>query len=630
MKKLLLKFLLVSLVLLVPSSLVEAARYETRVVCRCTNCGGYREESICYPEACTCPTGITQDQGYGMYSQNCTDDCGGNCGSRFFACPVPSKTGWTLFGRADRPTTGTSTSNTTCQVDPALSKQLTDSGNRKLALSQKVAELKVNFARENLRYDELQNSLGNAQEASGQAQLTAFEDNLSVLWQQLQAAEAELEAENQKYDALNRQVIEQTLNCNRQGYSTSYASGNIAAALKECEVKGVDPTIGSKKRCEVVVETNQCGVQIIYYRAVANCSVQPTTTGRTYNFTSADATNFPDGFGRSASDNLIFTPDNAGYVDATGARCGKYYAATSSWWQAAGGNLYAASEIKATIPNNGYLMRRSDCGSTPSNEVGLLMSAQTTPMPFAITNNMYTQRATNNTSAYPAFRATDLPVKQDFSYFAGLVNYNTISFCNSGTTEVDGVKVCKTHPGTGLVINASVNIASGEKRAVFVDGDLTITGAATKIKVADGGFLTYIVSGKVKIDKDVGSTLSGACTTAVCALPNTADIQGVFIASKIEIDNEDAPSNQHCGSDGKCTFNGACDKKIVLAGSYISWNETISLKRTFKGCSIAAGATAYADYNKCNPAETFIYRPDLTTNAPQWMKQPIVSRFETL
>lgn len=105
----------------------------------------------------------------------------------------------------------------------------------------------------------------------------------------------------------------------------------------------------------------------------------------------------------------------------------------------------------------------------------------------------------------------------------------------------------------------------------------------------------------------------------ICSTAGDAQVQGIYIAKNITI--------EHSTSDQVPVQNFNCDKKFIGAGSFIA-SEQIKLKRTFKGCG--ANATPYLNYNAIHPAETFIFRPDLILNMPEWMKQPKKMRLEAI
>lgn len=134
--------------------------------------------------------------------------------------------------------------------------------------------------------------------------------------------------------------------------------------------------------------------------------------------------------------------------------------------------------------------------------------------------------------------------------------------------------------GNMNIANGTWQIASGEKIVVLIKGNLTIK---NRINVAPGGFLAMIASGDISIDPSVDSE------------DGQPAVEGVYIA------------------DGRFSTGGgdpAGDKKLVIAGTFVGW-QGMALNRDFK-----------SDRNNSEPAEAVIYRPDLITSAPSFMKRP--------
>ena len=66
---------------------------------------------------------------------------------------------------------------------------------------------------------------------------------------------------------------------------------------------------------------------------------------------------------------------------------------------------------------------------------------------------------------------------------------------------------------------------------------------------------------------------------------------------------------------------------VTYSGVLASYSGDINLKRTFMGCNLTL---PYCDLNKANPVHSFTYRPDYLVNAPNWMRQSVKLRLETL
>lgn len=107
---------------------------------------------------------------------------------------------------------------------------------------------------------------------------------------------------------------------------------------------------------------------------------------------------------------------------------------------------------------------------------------------------------------------------------------------------------------------------------VLVDGDLEIR---KDIKVANGGFLAFLVSGDILVDEDV------------------VDLQGVYIASD------------------ELKLTGENDTPLNAKGIFIGLDGVL-IEREFEDEIL----------NNTTPVATFVYRPDLFINAPDVLRQP--------
>ncbi len=351
---------------------------------------------------------------------------------------------------------------------------------------------------------------------------------------------------------------------------------------------------------------------------------------------------FPDEF--MIGDGRIFVPDAAGNAGVNGFRCGKYYAFSPPWWQAAAGNVYAGGHgnVYATATNltqqclqanpvcSPYIIRSglTSCAPDPSAGAGLAMSSSSSSGSFrpldAIANR---PNSFKSVAAYPAFDTSRFTPqqKQDYSYFTDLLSFDRLPSCgnlsNLGSTMTNNTGdgyACKLNGNTYNDINLS--IVSGKKIVVFVDGDIKFTGTNTQLKVDDGGFFALIINGNLTVAAEVGIDMNNQVAGSCSAL-GQGQLQGLFIAQEFIFEHSNIAPDP--------IFNGdaVCDRKLILEGSWVSWAGDVKLERTFKGCGTQAGGK-YFDHNQNNPAETFIYRPDLLINASAWLKQPIISRLE--
>ena len=119
-------------------------------------------------------------------------------------------------------------------------------------------------------------------------------------------------------------------------------------------------------------------------------------------------------------------------------------------------------------------------------------------------------------------------------------------------------------------------VNAGETIVILVDGNLSIR---RKIRVEEGGFLMFIVSGDIEINSNVNST------------DGQGAVEGIYVA------------------DG--TFStGEADTKLIVEGTFVGWTG-VSLQRDFDSTQ-----------NNTEAAEVFRYRPDLVVNVPIYLSRP--------
>jgi hypothetical protein len=286
------------------------------------------------------------------------------------------------------------------------------------------------------------------------------------------------------------------------------------------------------------------------------------------------------------------------------------------WWQVAGGNLYANTNIISFIPN-------TTCEADASCYAGMITKypfADTTEnlAGFPITNTGTTDthkdgddqqsyiHVAGASQAENAFATnTTIPTENyDFFYSKFGADASDVSGYepdlppNANSTNIFKL----TGNGEGNVRideTQGWNVPSGQTYLIFVDGDLEVADSGEGhqvITVDSGGFLAFIVSGNITFDSSVGHTSA----TTNPANNSNINVEGVFIA------------------DGQMIFetNGqadTADRKFIGAGSFVGWSE-IDMQRTF--ADDALGGVN----NNTNPAEVIIYRPDFIINTPIEMK----------
>lgn len=127
-----------------------------------------------------------------------------------------------------------------------------------------------------------------------------------------------------------------------------------------------------------------------------------------------------------------------------------------------------------------------------------------------------------------------------------------------------------------IIADNTWQISAGEKIAVLVRGNLDIK---AKISVAEGGFLAFAVQGDININPSINSE------------DGQGAIEGIYI------------------SDGEID-TGRATTKLILEGTFVGWTG-VTLGRDFQTVR-----------NNTEPAEVFVYRPDIIAAAPSYMKRP--------
>jgi hypothetical protein len=139
-------------------------------------------------------------------------------------------------------------------------------------------------------------------------------------------------------------------------------------------------------------------------------------------------------------------------------------------------------------------------------------------------------------------------------------------------------------------------VAAGQSYIVFVDGNLTLsdpTNVEELIKVSEGGFVAFIVSGNITISNNVGND----------TLTDTkGNVEGIYIA-----DGTLTVASKGTAAGG--------DERFVGEGTFVGWT-TIKLDRDY------SDGGARATENNTKPTEQFVFRPDLVKNVPTSMKHP--------
>lgn len=149
-----------------------------------------------------------------------------------------------------------------------------------------------------------------------------------------------------------------------------------------------------------------------------------------------------------------------------------------------------------------------------------------------------------------------------------------------------------------LTISSPWSITTGQEVIVFVNGNLTFSDIGNVnqlVTVEDGGFLSFIVSGNITVNENVGNEDLTSTDT---------NLEGIYIADgTITIDSRGSAAGG--------------DDRFVGAGSFIGWTG-VSLERDFR----SDADTSRLLNTQTTPSELFIYRPDFVKNIPEAMMSP--------
>lgn len=282
--------------------------------------------------------------------------------------------------------------------------------------------------------------------------------------------------------------------------------------------------------------------------------------------------------------------------------CGACQVLSSSlaWWQSKAGSVYAGvssgTALLSTIidsfcvaPTCSAQLVAPDSTSQAYSE-GLALTGGGTLSGFNKVNT--SNSASIGTAASRYF--------ETYSFFYRKTNLGANPVDDFAGSATDAQK-----PATGkeayfhdgdLTIQDQWDITSGQSFVVFVDGNLTLSDTSNVgelIKVAEGGFLAFIVSGNITIANDVGNT----------TLTNTTgNVEGVYIA-----DGTITVASKGAAAGG--------DERFIGEGTFVGWSG-VELDRDY------SDGGARAAENNTKPVEQFVYRPDLVKNAPEVMKHP--------
>ena len=406
--------------------------------------------------------------------------------------------------------------------------------------------------------------------------------------------------------------------------------------------------------------------------------------------------------------------------------------AAENWWQARGGMVYGEIGLISQIPvysqystprpndrtycsetNNcsPYLIARG-CNSIWTADTTTYSTTASYPLTggtsisaietrqrkstgtfYNATYNPKTNRNDQNTSAQPVFYGP----KEDYRYLINLLPQEARNGILGSTSPMtlDSLKNC-----------GDVGAVSGDKKACTFNGNLTIADGtnftvptlhsytvfvtenliigsnvsyplnyendnAVSIKVANGGYLSFIVQGDIIIKPQVGYrnnrvpfTYENGAISGVNLLPQFGTpvgscsgggyqevgvIQGVYIANgKIKIEKNNAGTHiflfteYFYDEEGNITgsIDHYCDgrfpdKKFIGEGTFVAWGDKLDGTPYAIGEKIIELNRSFDDectgtklWHNTSPTEAFNYRPDFLQNAPTWLWRSIRLRLE--
>jgi hypothetical protein len=309
---------------------------------------------------------------------------------------------------------------------------------------------------------------------------------------------------------------------------------------------------------------------------------------------------------------------------------------SAAWWQTIGGSAYAINQIQSYVPGGVPTPTPpSVCNGSAGSSYCLpylnLPNPVTTPPPataqvdtagYAISGiaaGIDTQ--SDATSNYQNLKRTAAGVSDlrriegasitavaekydDFAQRLGVTsstsrdksaagnvgNFLSTASVNSGFYYFSTGTVTDT-----FILDTALNVASGNKYVVFVNGNLTVNNPSPSgpiTTVANGGFLMFIVKGNITVNGALGTAAPVNLTTSPAA-----NVAGVFIAD---------------GTIDFASVSPANNLVLITDGSWVGWSG-VSISRSF----------ANKLYDNVNPTVVFRSRPDFIYNAPESIKKPL-------
>ncbi len=285
------------------------------------------------------------------------------------------------------------------------------------------------------------------------------------------------------------------------------------------------------------------------------------------------------------------------------------------WWQVYGGNIYVEGNIQSLIPTT---LCSGDCqpalsvsdidNTTNSAGFPIVNTGSITTEEGGSTGYIHQTGDRDNADLGHATGIT-MPERGFQYYFNKLEQEIDLGDGEWGTngekpsyTESNGTEIYYHNGNLTIGDSHSWSVASDEKIIVMIDGNLTLDdqlGTNQIIDVAQGGFVSFIVSGNITVTADVGYDMPDTVNLDLVVENNpvstAANIEGVFVAD---------------GEFNVNSYGSQSDKKFIGAGTFVGWT-AVNLNRDF-----AEENTILGVYNDMNPTSSFIFRPDFVVNIP--------------
>lgn len=260
------------------------------------------------------------------------------------------------------------------------------------------------------------------------------------------------------------------------------------------------------------------------------------------------------------------------------------YTAGVGWFQAQGGDVYAASTLRSYIPvgaaGGRYFVGDGTTGGIPGVATfGTTFDFDSTAANgagYVSTKNWLVNESHVATDYYSVmYHRFGSPTSADFS----------------GATTLNAKLTSKPDPyyveGDLTIDTADWVVGNNETVTVLVNGDLNIN---RRINITGTGFVAFIVNGTITIGSNVGTTSTSA----------TPVIEGIYITSPT-------------GAFRTSASTTAAARRFVGKGTFVAG--TFTLERDLDA------DTRNIDY----AAELFIYNPELMIRMPEKMKDFPVS-----